>query len=93
MPKRNSKIVPFLLSLFQSFSCSPTAEKPGVLKETVIAEIAARHGKSVPQILIRYCIDRGVIVIPKSITPKWIEQNLQVRTVFKSPRFSDNGLK
>lgn len=61
-----------------NFCCRPTAEQPGVLKEPLISKIAARHGKSAAQVLIRYCIDRDLTVIPKSVTKKRIEENFQV---------------
>lgn len=49
-----------------------------ILTNDVINEIAEKHGKSPAQIIIRWNIDNDVVVIPKSVTPERIEENLNV---------------
>ena len=44
----------------------------------VLDEIGARHGKSAAQVVIRWHIELGNIVIPKSVTPSRIRENLDV---------------
>jgi len=56
----------------------PSPDRANLLTDDVIVTIAARHSKSPAQILIRFAIQRGVIVIPKSTSPKRIEENLDV---------------
>jgi diketogulonate reductase-like aldo/keto reductase len=52
--------------------------KSDVLTNPVLAEIAAAHHKSTAQVILRWHIQRGEIVIPKSIHQNRIEQNIDV---------------
>jgi len=49
-----------------------------LLDNALVAGIAARHGKSPAQVIIRWHLDMGFIVIPKSVTPSRIVENFQV---------------
>lgn len=49
-----------------------------VLDDPIIGEIAASAGKSPAQIIIRWHLQRGSIVIPKSETPERIRENFDV---------------
>lgn len=44
----------------------------------VLDAIGARHGKSAAQVVIRWHLELGNIVIPKSVTPARIRENLDV---------------
>ena len=50
--------------------------EPVVLDDPTIAEIAARHDASPAQVLISWAIHRDTAVIPKSVTPAHIKDNL-----------------
>lgn len=49
-----------------------------VLDNPVIAEIATALGKSPAQVILRWHIQQGLAVIPKSVTPERIRENLAV---------------
>ncbi len=44
----------------------------------VISELADKYGRSYAQIMLRWAIQKGVVVIPKSANPKRIKDNIQV---------------
>jgi len=48
------------------------------LTDPVIAGIAARHGRTPAQIIIRWHLEQGLDVIPKSATPQRIAENFAV---------------
>lgn len=49
-----------------------------VLDDPVVTKIAAKHGRTAGQVVIRWHVDLGLVVIPKSVTPERIVANLQV---------------
>lgn len=51
---------------------------PRLLDDGVVNKIAAKKDRSAAQVLIRWAIQRGTIVIPKSTEPKRIKENFQV---------------
>ncbi len=48
------------------------------LEDPRIAEIAQTHGRSPAQVVLRWHIQLGNVVIPKSVTPARIEENFQL---------------
>ena len=57
------------------------AHEPVLLQERTIAEIAARLGVTPAQVLIGWAIQRGTVVIPKSVNPQRLKQNLTAAKV------------
>jgi diketogulonate reductase-like aldo/keto reductase len=48
------------------------------LDNRAVAEIAQRNGRSAAQVLLRWCLQHGVLVIPKSTHRERIEENAQL---------------
>ncbi|XP_046549221.1 aldose reductase-related protein 2-like [Haliotis rubra] len=51
---------------------------PRVLDDPVAKDLATKYKRSVGQILLRYLVQRGMIVIPKSSNPSRILENVKV---------------
>lgn len=49
-----------------------------LLSDPVLSEIAARHGKSVAQVILRWDLQRGVVAIPGSSNPDHIKENISI---------------
>ena len=49
-----------------------------LLENPVVAKVAAKHGRTPAQVITRWHIDNGLVVIPKSVTPSRIEENFHV---------------
>lgn len=49
-----------------------------LIDEPVLTRIADAHGVSVAQVLVRWNVQQGVVVLPKSVTPERIRSNLDV---------------
>ncbi|MGA4539071.1 aldo/keto reductase [Uniformispora flossi] len=57
---------------------SPLAKGGALLTDPVVADIAAKHGRSTAQVVLRWHLQLGTIVIPKSVTPSRIRENIAV---------------
>lgn len=49
-----------------------------LLADPAIARIAAKHGRTPAQVIIRWHLDSGLVAIPKSVTPSRIVENFDV---------------
>lgn len=60
-------------------SWGPLAEgKHGILENEMLKGIAEKHGKTVAQVILRWHLDREVIIIPKSVRKARMKENLDV---------------
>lgn len=50
----------------------------GMFTEPVLLEIAKKHGKTPAQVILRWNVQQGIIVIPKSIHKERMEENLAI---------------
>ena len=67
---------------------SPLA-RGSVLDDPAIVEIAEAHGRTPGQVVIRWHLQLGNVVIPKSVTPERIEQNIEVFDFHLTPAEMD----
>ncbi|PND35675.1 oxidoreductase [Achromobacter pulmonis] len=58
-------------------SWSPLSQG-GVAKEKAIVDLARKYGKSPAQVTLRWHLQHGLLVIPKSVTPARIRENIDV---------------
>lgn len=54
---------------------SPLAHGHG-LDNPVLETIAKKHGKTTAQIMLKWCLQQGFVILPKSVTPERIAQNI-----------------
>ncbi|MGP3928346.1 aldo/keto reductase [Streptomyces sp. 8N616] len=57
---------------------SPLGQGKGLLEESRIGELARKHGRTPAQIVLRWHLQIGNVVIPKSVTPSRIRENIDV---------------
>lgn len=48
------------------------------LSSPVLADVAQRHGVTPAQVVLRWHLEHGIVVIPKSVTPQRIAENFDV---------------
>ena len=72
------------LSLMKEWKVQPQAWAPfaeglkGMFTEPVLQEIAQKHSKTPAQVILRWNVQQGVIVIPKSVHKERMEENLDI---------------
>jgi 2,5-diketo-D-gluconate reductase A len=60
-------------------SWGPFAEgRNDLFTNPLLSEIGTAHGKSVGQVVLRWLTQRGVIVIPKSVRPERMRENIDI---------------
>jgi 2,5-diketo-D-gluconate reductase A len=48
------------------------------MDEPIIQAIADKHGKTYAQIMLRWLVEQGLVILPKSVTPSRIKENFEV---------------
>ena len=72
------------LAILREYGIVPQAWAPfaegmnGMFTNSVLKGIADRHGKTVAQVILRWNVQRGVSIIPKSVHRNRMEENLAI---------------
>ncbi len=56
---------------------SPLAHGYGMDNPTLV-KIAAKYGKTAAQIMLRWCIEQNMVILPKSKTPERVQSNIDI---------------
>lgn len=59
-------------------SYSPLMQARELLTNNMITSIAKAHDKTPAQVVLRWHVQQGLVVIPKSVTPERITENMQI---------------
>ena len=63
----------------QAEAWAPFGEgRGGLFRDPVLTEIGQKHGKTAAQVVLRWHLQRGVVVIPKSVRPERMRENIDV---------------
>lgn len=72
------------LATMKEFGVQPEAWGPlaegnhGIFTNPILTEIAGKYGKTVAQVVLRWNTQRGVVIIPKSVQPTRMVENLDI---------------
>ena len=55
----------------------PIENKPGLAKEPIIIDLAKKYNCTPTQIIIAWGVQRGIVIIPKSVHPERIRENIK----------------
>ena len=72
------------LQLMHEYGVQPEAWGPfaegkhGIFTHPLLSEIGEKYGKSAAQVALRWNVQRGVVVIPKSVHKERMEQNIDI---------------
>jgi len=75
------------------------------LNEPVVQKIAAAHGKTPAQVVLRWAVQRGTAIVPKSVSPARLAENIslfnfaltasemaEISALNRNVRFNDPGV-
>jgi D-xylose reductase len=87
------------------FALNMAAREESVIEQPVIREIAARHGRTPAQIVLRWGVQRGTAIVPKTSKVERLRENLAlfdfeltpeemtaIGTLNQNRRFNDPGV-
>lgn len=80
------------LAAYSPLGNNQTGE-PRTVDDPLVAHIATKMGIDIGQVLYSWGVQRGTVVLPKSVTPSRIESNLRVRELPQDVFEELNGLE
>jgi diketogulonate reductase-like aldo/keto reductase len=72
---QNNGITVVAYSPLGAVDLAESKDMPILLEDPVLIEIAKKHNKSPAQICIKWCLQRGLVVIPKALDKNCILEN------------------
>lgn len=69
------------LGSFDRSAALKGSDEPNLFDHPIIREVAAKRGVSEAQVLIRWAMQRGTAVIPKSVNPERLRQNFEAQHI------------
>ncbi len=72
------------IEIMKKYGCQPQAWGPlaegkhGIFTHPVLTEIGKKHGKTAAQVALKWNVQRGVSILPKSVHKERIEQNFDI---------------
>lgn len=67
--------------------------EPRVVDDPCVQKLAAAHGMDAAQLVLSWAVQRGTVVLSKSVTPSRIQSNLQVRELSADAFVEINALE
>lgn len=64
------------MSTFSHFRSN--AVRPEIIDNPVIAPIAAKYGKTIPQVILRWLVQQGIAIIPKTWDTNHLRENIEL---------------
>lgn len=68
--------------------CLYSKDLPEMMENEVVLDIAEKHGKTAAQVMLRYLIQRDIVVIPKSTNLERLAENIQVYSYYSRKNVS-----
>ncbi|KAJ3154144.1 hypothetical protein HDU86_004686 [Geranomyces michiganensis] len=76
-----------------AYSPLGSGKEPSPLKDETVVKIAKRHGKDAGQILVSWAVQRGTVVLPKSVKAERIRSNREIVTLSDEEMAELNAIK
>lgn len=64
--------------LLEAYAPMKSRRIADVLENETLKKVGAAHGKTPTQVSLRWLLQRGIVALPKSVTPSRIEENIQL---------------